>query len=131
MRRIARPNRIRMLTGITWNHLVGQTMSTHPMSHIDVHLLFRVDRVLEPRGLFLVAPWSRLEQWPNQERRCRESTRRPVPLCWGPAAIQSPEQRAGRGTMNAHVWTYRTKMFVVRQAYSWIQARRRGLCMWL
>src|ERR1039458_702518 len=38
MRRMARPNRIRILTGIACNHRGGQTMSTHPMSHIDVDL---------------------------------------------------------------------------------------------
>jgi len=38
MRRMARPNRIRMLTGIIWNDYGGQTMSTHPMSHIDIDL---------------------------------------------------------------------------------------------
>src|ERR1039458_8582059 len=38
MRRIARPKRMRMSTGIACHHRSVQPMRTHPMSHIDVGL---------------------------------------------------------------------------------------------
>src|ERR1035437_8319274 len=38
MRRIARPKRIRMSTGIACHDRIVQPMRTHPMSHIDVRL---------------------------------------------------------------------------------------------